>query len=205
MPTTASSRAPTRCGAASSASATRQLVDALYGSAQERGHIKVEVTFEDGRKGAIEGNVEIRDVAPHPGAARTAHSCRSLPSERASPGNPPWRHPRLARPGEALSRSSRSPGGREHQPAFGGVKALTDISFDIRQGRDPRHHRPQRRRQVVDAERASTASITRRRAPSPTRADAATRCARTRRPSRASPAPSRTSRCSRACRPSTTL
>ena len=31
-------------------------------------HIKVDVTFEDGRKGAIEGDVEIRDLAPHPGA-----------------------------------------------------------------------------------------------------------------------------------------
>ena len=27
-------------------------------------HIKVDVTFEDGRKGTIEGDVEIRDLAP---------------------------------------------------------------------------------------------------------------------------------------------
>ncbi len=39
------------------------LVDALYSSAKDV-HIKVDVTFEDGRKGAIEGNVEIRDLAP---------------------------------------------------------------------------------------------------------------------------------------------
>ena len=31
-------------------------------------YIKVDVTFEDGRKGVLEGDVEIRDLAPHPGA-----------------------------------------------------------------------------------------------------------------------------------------
>lgn len=41
----------------------RTLVDALYSGAREV-HIKVDVTFEDGRKGTIEGNVEIRDLAP---------------------------------------------------------------------------------------------------------------------------------------------
>jgi long-chain acyl-CoA synthetase len=39
------------------------LVDALYSSARDV-HAKVDVTFEDGRKGTIEGNVEIRDLAP---------------------------------------------------------------------------------------------------------------------------------------------
>jgi len=39
------------------------LVDALYGGSS-RGHIKVDVTFEDGRKGSIEGEVAIRDLAP---------------------------------------------------------------------------------------------------------------------------------------------
>jgi long-chain acyl-CoA synthetase len=42
----------------------KTLVDALYGAANEV-YIKVDVTFEDGRKGTIEGNVEIRDLAPH--------------------------------------------------------------------------------------------------------------------------------------------
>src|SRR5260370_21266305 len=42
----------------------KTLVDALYGGARDV-HIKVDVTFEDGRKGTIEGNVEIRDLAPH--------------------------------------------------------------------------------------------------------------------------------------------
>jgi long-chain acyl-CoA synthetase len=45
----------------------KQLVDALYGN-DKSCHIKVDVTFEDGRKGSIEGDVEIRDLAPHPGA-----------------------------------------------------------------------------------------------------------------------------------------
>jgi long-chain acyl-CoA synthetase len=49
----------------------RALVDALYGSAKSA-HIKVDVTFEDGRKGAIEGDVEIRDLAPHPGTGAAA-------------------------------------------------------------------------------------------------------------------------------------
>ncbi len=41
------------------------LVDALYGTARDA-HIKVDVTFEDGRKGTIEGTVQIRDLAPQP-------------------------------------------------------------------------------------------------------------------------------------------
>jgi long-chain acyl-CoA synthetase len=42
----------------------KPLVDALYDGSRSA-HIKVEVIFEDGRKGAIEGNVQVRDVAPH--------------------------------------------------------------------------------------------------------------------------------------------
>ncbi|MGZ3338526.1 MAG: AMP-dependent synthetase/ligase [Reyranella sp.] len=41
------------------------LVDALYDGSRNT-HIKVDVTFEDGRKGAIEGDVEIRGLAPQP-------------------------------------------------------------------------------------------------------------------------------------------
>ena len=48
----------------------KPLVDALYGGAKNA-HIKVDVTFEDGRKGTIEGDVQIRDLAPQP-AARPA-------------------------------------------------------------------------------------------------------------------------------------
>ncbi len=39
------------------------LVDALYSDARDV-HAKVDVTFEDGRKGTIEGTIEIRDLAP---------------------------------------------------------------------------------------------------------------------------------------------
>jgi len=39
------------------------LVDALYGGVKDV-HIKVDMTFEDGRKGTIEGDIEIRDLAP---------------------------------------------------------------------------------------------------------------------------------------------
>ena len=66
------------------------------------------------------------------------------------------------------------------------------------QGRDPRHHRPERRRQDLDAQRRSTASITRSRAASRSRARRARRCGRSRRRAAGSPARSRTSRCSRA-------
>lgn len=41
----------------------RQLVDALYDGSKST-FIKVDLTFEDGRKGTIEGNVQIRDLAP---------------------------------------------------------------------------------------------------------------------------------------------
>lgn len=39
------------------------LVDALYSAARDV-HIKVDMTFEDGRKGTIEGDIEIRDLPP---------------------------------------------------------------------------------------------------------------------------------------------
>ncbi len=41
------------------------LIDALYDPAKASQHIKTEVTFEDGRKGVIEGDVEIRDMTLH--------------------------------------------------------------------------------------------------------------------------------------------
>jgi len=41
----------------------KTLVDALYSGAKQV-NIKVDVTFEDGRKGTIEGDIEIRDLAP---------------------------------------------------------------------------------------------------------------------------------------------
>jgi len=41
----------------------KPLIDALYGGARTA-HIGVDVTFEDGRKGRIEGDVAIRDLTP---------------------------------------------------------------------------------------------------------------------------------------------
>ena len=50
----------------------KPLVDALYGGAKDA-YINVEVTFEDGRKGTIEGTVQIRDLEPqHAPALRRA-------------------------------------------------------------------------------------------------------------------------------------
>ncbi len=49
----------------------KPLVDALYDGSKSA-YIKVDVTFEDGRKGTIEGSVEVRDVAPHGTALRKA-------------------------------------------------------------------------------------------------------------------------------------
>jgi long-chain acyl-CoA synthetase len=47
------------------------LIEALYSGAKE-GSIAVEVTFEDGRKGRIEGTMKIVDMTPHPVAAPAA-------------------------------------------------------------------------------------------------------------------------------------
>ena len=41
------------------------LIDALYDPGKKRQKIKTEVTFEDGRRGDIEGDVEIRDMKLH--------------------------------------------------------------------------------------------------------------------------------------------
>ena len=70
MPTTARSPARRRCAAASSPSATRRLIDALYDGAREA-DISTEVTFEDGRKGMLAARVKIRDLeAPCQSPAR---------------------------------------------------------------------------------------------------------------------------------------
>ncbi|MEZ5816307.1 MAG: AMP-binding protein [Hyphomicrobiaceae bacterium] len=47
------------------------LVTALYDGSREA-HISVDVTFEDGRKGKIEGNVEIVDMKAYPSSEATA-------------------------------------------------------------------------------------------------------------------------------------
>ncbi|HFC04800.1 MAG TPA: long-chain fatty acid--CoA ligase, partial [Rhizobiales bacterium] len=42
------------------------LIDALYDESIVNQYIKTEMTFEDGRKGVVEGNVEIREMKIHP-------------------------------------------------------------------------------------------------------------------------------------------
>jgi long-chain acyl-CoA synthetase len=42
------------------------LIEALYDPAVHRQHIRTEMTFEDGRKGVVEGNIEIRDMTVYP-------------------------------------------------------------------------------------------------------------------------------------------
>jgi len=44
-----------------------ELIEALYDGSTSK-HTRTEVTFEDGRKGAIEATVEIRDMTPHSAA-----------------------------------------------------------------------------------------------------------------------------------------
>ena len=44
----------------------KPLIDALYDASKTRQHIKTEVTFEDGRVGSLEAEVEIRDVETFP-------------------------------------------------------------------------------------------------------------------------------------------
>ena len=51
------------------------LIEALYDPARSRQHISTEVTFEDGRKGVIAADIEIRDVparAPAPAIREAA-------------------------------------------------------------------------------------------------------------------------------------
>lgn len=49
----------------------RPLIDALYDRSKTRQYINTEVTFEDGRKGALEAEVEIRDVTVYPAQTAT--------------------------------------------------------------------------------------------------------------------------------------
>ena len=53
----------------------KPLVDALYAGSKSA-HAKVDVTFEDGRKGTIEGEVAIRDLAPQIAAPQAVRQLR---------------------------------------------------------------------------------------------------------------------------------
>ena len=92
------------------------LIKALYDGSKEA-DISTEVTFEDGRKGVIKARVKIRDMKTEP-AASGAWSKRHESAERT-----------------AKSRSARCCCRVENVSlSFGGVKAISDVSFDIRKG-----------------------------------------------------------------------
>ena len=164
------------------------LIAALYDGSQEA-DIATEVTFEDGRKGTIAARVKIRDMAAHPGAGRG----------RAGAGGGGMRAPDspiLAKGDVLLAVEDVSLG-------FGGVKALTEVSFDIRKGEI---------RAIIGPNGAGKTSMLNcingfyhpTEGASPSRAGRGRRCGPPRPLAAASRARSRTSRCSRACRPSTT-
>ena len=88
--------------------------------------------------------------------------------------------------------------------SFGGVQGAHRRVVRHPQGRDPRHHRPERRRQDVDAQRHQRLLPSAAGPHHLQGRDAPARCARTRRRAAASPARSRTSRCSGHDRRSTT-
>ena len=92
------------------------LVKALYDGSKVA-DVATEVTFEDGRKGTLAARVAIRDMKTHPVAAEADGEGRV----RAPTGN------EIAAGEAILSVENVS-------LAFGGVKAITDVSFDIRKG-----------------------------------------------------------------------
>ena len=91
------------------------LVKALYDGSKEA-DISTEVTFEDGRKGTISARVKIRDMKTEPAARRDGEGGMRAPSG-----------PEVAVGDVLLSVENVS-------LTFGGVKAVSDVSFDIRKG-----------------------------------------------------------------------
>ena len=91
------------------------LVTALYDGSTEA-DIATEVTFEDGRKGVIKARVKIRDMTTEPARRgwRRRHESARRSSEIAA--------------GEILLAVENV------SLSFGGVKAISDVSFDIRKG-----------------------------------------------------------------------
>ena len=99
------------------------LVTALYDGTIEK-DISTQVTFEDGRTGVISARLKIRDVKTFP--ARRNGAARN-------------KRPRSAR--HEPVRTRRAGASQETLLAvenvslsFGGVKAITDVSFDIKRG-----------------------------------------------------------------------
>ncbi len=97
------------------------LVDALYAGRTEQ-FIETQVKFEDGRKGSISATLQLADARTYP-ARRAARRLT--------------RHPQ-AHPTTATMTNPKKIGDvildvRNISLRFGGVKALTDISFDVRE------------------------------------------------------------------------
>ena len=101
------------------------LIEALYDGSTEK-YVETEVTYEDGRKGMIRATVRIVDAQT---SMRRRDQTRRPPNERA------LRAARLGLADDGIA-SGRPADGRAatSRCAFGGVKAITDISFDIRKG-----------------------------------------------------------------------
>ncbi len=91
------------------------LVKALYDGSKEAA-ISTEVTFEDGRKGTINARVKIRDMKTEPVRRADGESGMRAPSG-----------PDVAVGDVLLSVENVS-------LSFGGVNAVSDVSFDIRKG-----------------------------------------------------------------------
>ena len=156
------------------------------------------------------GDVRGRPQGRHRGRrAHRRHADLSVARRAAACGRPPNEGRRRsrsrslpARPPIAARR--RAAGGRERLAVVRRREGDPRRVLRHPQGRDPRHHRPQRRRQDVDAQRHQRLLSPAGRHHHLQGHSAATTCAPTSPPARASRAPSRTSRCSRACRRSTT-
>ena len=92
------------------------LVKALYDGSKVA-DVATEVTFEDGRKGTLAARVAVRDVKTYP-----------VPREGDGEG-------RVRAPtGNEIAAGEAILSVENVSLAFGGVKAITDVSFDIRKG-----------------------------------------------------------------------
>ena len=117
------------------------LVDALY-SGKDSCFVETEVKFEDGRKGKISADVQIRDAKCIPSAcdARCAH--RSAP-----------RGARMNLPAASQRIGEVAPQRGQHLARLRRREGVDRGELRRARGRDPRHHRTQRRGQVLHAQR----------------------------------------------------
>ena len=150
---------------------------ALYDGSAEAS-ISTEVTFEDGRKGVLAARVRVRDL-----------DCVTLQLR--------WGAPRESRFDQRLRRRSGAPLGRKRIAVVrrreGNHRRLPGYC----QGRNPLHHRSERRRQDVDAQCHQRILSAAAGHASRSRAAPAQKCGPMKRPAAASPARFRTLPCSR--------